>query len=138
VISHGVPTARGAAVSRGAAIVALAAAIVVAAVAVTSAVGLGAPAPRSIAIRAREFAFDPREVSVRAGEWTFEVKNEGSIEHNFVIEDSTRKTIVQIPVIDAGKTEDVKATLRAGAYNLVCSLPGHKDAGMLGVLRVQP
>ncbi|MDR7522837.1 MAG: cupredoxin domain-containing protein [Armatimonadota bacterium] len=96
------------------------------------------PSPRPVLIKAREFAFDPKEVTARAGEVTFEVKNEGSIEHNFVIEDTNRRTLAQIPIIEPGKTEDVKATVRPGTYPIVCSLPGHKEAGMTGTLRVQP
>lgn len=100
--------------------------------------GLAAPASRLVEIKAREFAFDPKEISVRAGEVTFAVKNEGSIEHNFVIEDTARKTVAQISGIDAGKTEELKVTLRAGTYGIVCNLPGHKDGGMTASLRVQP
>lgn len=101
--------------------------------------GLAAPAPaRTILIKAREFVFEPKEVTTRAGEVTFDIKNEGSIEHNFIIEDSAQKRVAQIAVIEAGKTEDVKVTLRAGTYALICNLPGHKDAGMTGMLRVQP
>ncbi len=108
-----------------------------AAVAITTS-GLAAPAPARIEIKAREFAFDPKEVSARPVEVTFVVKNEGSIEHNFVIEDATRRTVAQIAVIEVGKTEELKVTLRPGAYAIVCNLPGHKDAGMIGTLRVQP
>lgn len=101
--------------------------------------GLAAPAaPRPILIKAREFAFEPKELTARAGEVTFDVKNEGSLEHNFIIEDAARKTVAQIPVIEAGKTEDLKVSLRPGTYAIVCNLPGHKDAGMTGTVRVQP
>ncbi len=100
--------------------------------------GLAAPAPTRIEIKAREFAFDPKEVSARPVEVIFVVKNEGSIEHNFVIEDANRRTVAQIAVIEAGKTEELKVTLRPGTFTIACNLPGHKDAGMIGTLRVQP
>ncbi|MDR7483667.1 MAG: plastocyanin/azurin family copper-binding protein [Armatimonadota bacterium] len=100
--------------------------------------GAAAPAPRPVEIKAREFAFDPREVTVRAGEVTFAVKNEGSIEHNFVLQDGTRRTVAEIAVIPAGAIEDVKVTLRAGTYAMLCTLPGHRDAGMHGTVRAQP
>ncbi len=115
------------------------AAVVAAVVLGVAAVALAGPAaPRPILIKAREFVFEPKEVTARAGEVTFDIKNEGSIEHNFVIEDSAHKKVAQIAVIEAGKTEDVKVTLRVGSYALICNLPGHKDAGMTGTLRVQP
>jgi uncharacterized cupredoxin-like copper-binding protein len=99
---------------------------------------LAGPAPRPIEIKAKEFAFEPKELLTRPAEVTFAVKNEGAIEHNFVIEDSARKTVAQIAVIEAGKTEELKVTLRSGNYAIVCNLPGHKDAGMTAALRVQP
>ena len=100
--------------------------------------GLAAPAPLRIEVKAREFAFDPKDLSARPVEVTFVVKNEGSIEHNFVIEDANRRTVAQIAVIEAGKTEELKVTLRPGTFTIACNLPGHKDAGMTGTLRVQP
>ena len=100
---------------------------------------LAAPAAGpKVLLKAREFLFEPKEVTVRAGEITFEIKNEGSIEHNFIIEDSGKKKVAEIAVIDAGKTDDVKATLRSGTYAFACTLPGHREAGMHGTLRVQP
>ncbi len=111
--------------------------IIAGVVAITN-LGLAAPAPVRIEVRAREFVFDPKELSTRPVEVTFVVKNEGSIEHNFVIEDANRRTIAQIAVIEVGKTEELKVTLRPGTYTIACNLPGHKDAGMIGTLRVQP
>lgn len=75
---------------------------------------------------------------MRAGEVTFEIKNEGAIEHNFVIEDGNRRPLAEIAIIDTGKSAEVKATLRAGTYPFACTLPGHREAGMHGTLRVQP
>jgi uncharacterized cupredoxin-like copper-binding protein len=97
-----------------------------------------APAPARVLIKARDFLFDPKEVTVRAGDLTFEIKNEGAIEHNFIIEDAARKALAEIAIIDAGKTAEVKVALRAGTYPFVCTLPGHREAGMQGTLRVQP
>ncbi|MDR7419594.1 MAG: cupredoxin domain-containing protein [Armatimonadota bacterium] len=114
------------------------AAVVAVVVAVPIGPGLAAPAAPKVLIKARDFSFDPKEVTVRAGDVTFEIKNEGSIEHNFIIEDGNRRKIAEIAIIEAGKTDDVKATVRPGNYAFVCTLPGHREAGMVGVLRAQP
>jgi uncharacterized cupredoxin-like copper-binding protein len=116
---------------------ALAAAVAVVAM-IPGVPGFAAPAPPKVLIKARDFLFDPKEVTVRAGEVTFEIKNEGSIEHNFIIEDGNRRKVAEIAIIEAGKTDDVKATVRPGSYAFVCTLPGHREAGMVGVLRAQP
>ncbi len=44
----------------------------------------------------------------------------------------------QIAVIAPGKDEELRLSLKAGSYVMLCSLPGHREAGMAGVLRVGP
>lgn len=89
-------------------------------------------------IRAVEFAFEPKEIGVRAGDVTFSVTNAGNVEHNFVIEAAAGATVAQIPNISTKRTLEVTAKgLKPGKYTMVCTLPGHKDAGMLGTITVQ-
>lgn len=85
---------------------------------------------------AKEFLYEPKEVTAPAGEVTFVIKNEGAIEHNFVIEGSARKKLAEIAVIEPGTTAEVKTTLSPGAYTVVCTLPGHREAGMIAALKV--
>jgi len=97
-----------------------------------------APAkPQRIEIKGNEFKFEPKDVTARAGEITFVVTNTGSTDHNIVIQDTAGRDLAQIPVISPGKSEELKVTLRPGNYRLVCTLPGHKEAGMVGTLKVQ-
>lgn len=99
---------------------------------------LAAPAkPQRIEIKGSEFKYEPKDVTARAGEITFVVTNTGSTDHNIVIQDTAGRDLAQIPVISPGKTEELKVTLRPGNYRLVCTLPGHKEAGMVGTLKVQ-
>jgi uncharacterized cupredoxin-like copper-binding protein len=97
-------------------------------------VGLAAPAGGEVA--ASEFKFEPNTLSIRAGETTFVVKNAGAIEHNFVIEGPGGQVLARIPNIAVGATEQVTATLAPGTYAIVCTLPGHRAAGMAGTLTV--
>jgi uncharacterized cupredoxin-like copper-binding protein len=116
-------------------------ALLIAMVAVAVAAGAplrAAPPSKPVVIKAREFLFEPTEVAVRAGGVAFEIKNEGAIAHNFVIEDSARKKVAEIAAVAAGKADGVKASLRRGTYGFACTLPGHREAGMQGTLRVQP
>lgn len=41
------------------------------------------------------------------------------------------------PIVAAGKTSMVTATLKKGTYTYYCPVPGHKQAGMVGTLTVQ-
>ena len=97
--------------------------------------GLGARL--SVRLIASEFRFDPREATAAPGEITFLVKNQGAIEHNFVLENSARKTVAEIPIIEPGQALEIQAAVQAGTYTMYCSLPGHRDAGMVATLRVR-
>jgi uncharacterized cupredoxin-like copper-binding protein len=96
-----------------------------------------APAPQIAKLKAKEFAYDPMEVVVRSGEVVFEIENIGVIEHNFILEDAAKKMVGKVAVIAPGATEQVRATLRVGAYTGYCDLPGHREAGMVAAVSVR-
>jgi uncharacterized cupredoxin-like copper-binding protein len=87
---------------------------------------------------AREFAYEPKDVVTSTGGITFHVENRGATEHNFVVEGPSRRKLAEIATILPGKSEDVTAILAPGTYSIVCTLPGHRDAGMVGTVRVNP
>ncbi len=101
------------------------------------AVILAAATQPTVQIKAEEFRFTPKDVTLRPGEVIFSVKNDGAIEHNFAIEDSTGKKVAGIASILPEKTDQLRVTLRPGKFVIVCDLPGHKDAGMRGTLTIQ-
>jgi uncharacterized cupredoxin-like copper-binding protein len=82
----------------------------------------------------REWAFDPSPLVARAGLITFRIKNEGSVEHNFVVEG---KPEAQVDAIEPGKSKTLTTELAAGQYTVFCNLPGHREAGMHGPLNVR-
>jgi uncharacterized cupredoxin-like copper-binding protein len=71
---------------------------------------------------------------IKAGRVTFVVKNDGAIEHNFVIE----AVRLQIDAIQPGQMKQGAADLRAGTYEVLCNIPGHKEAGMKTTMTVTP
>ncbi|MBI2246857.1 MAG: cupredoxin domain-containing protein [Armatimonadetes bacterium] len=90
----------------------------------------GSPAQR-VKIAAKEFAFVPDAVTLAPGVVRFEIQNTGAIEHTFVITGMDKaKTKGIVP----GGAEALEVTLRPGSYEVICDIPGHKDAGM--VMRV--
>lgn len=95
----------------------------------------GAPAP--VALTATEFKWTPKDVNVAAGDVTFNVVNKGTVEHNFVIEDPKGKVVKEVDSIQPGKSAQVKVTLKAGKYAIVCTVPGHREAGMVATLTVK-
>lgn len=98
----------------------------------------GRSASFSVGLIAKEYAFDPKDLSAGTGEIAFFVKNQGVIEHNLVLTAPNGKTVTLISVIEPGQTMKVVVSLPPGVYPLYCSLPGHKDAGMVSTLHVSP
>ncbi len=98
----------------------------------------GRGAPLSVMLIAKEFLFEPKVVTARTGEIAFVVKNQGSLEHNLVLEDRGGQTVAEIAIIEPGETREVTVALPVGTYTIYCSLPGHRDVGMVATLRVNP
>lgn len=115
----------------------------VAALAVVTLLVLGAsPARPAAAITGRaqatqvtvvmkEFRFVLSVRSVHVGPVTFRLVNRGHLSHDFKI--AGKKSAVIAP----GKHGLLRVRFRkAGRYPYRCTLPGHADAGMKGVLKV--
>ena len=85
-------------------------------------------AATSVPVTETEFKIAVPKSTLPAGSYSFEVKNDGKIEHDLVIEGNgvDEKT----PTIEAGKTATLEVDLKPGTYDVYCSIPGHKQAGM--------
>ncbi len=78
-----------------------------------------------------EFKITLSKKTIAKGVTTFKVTNKGGVSHDFKI--AGKKT----PSLKTGKAATVKATLKAGKYAYLCTLPGHAAAGMKGTLTVK-
>jgi len=85
-------------------------------------------APTSVPVSETEFKIALPKTTLAAGSYTFEVKNDGKIEHDLVIQGNgvDEKT----PTIAPGKSATLNVDLKPGTYDVYCSVPGHKQAGM--------
>ena len=99
----------------------------------TAEAGDGAPAADSgITIAMHDIFFDPTDFSVPADTATeIHLVNDGAGVHDFTI-DALGIHVTLNPGESA--TETINAP--AGDYEYYCSIPGHKDAGMVGTLTV--
>jgi uncharacterized cupredoxin-like copper-binding protein len=85
-----------------------------------------------ITVTATEFVFDPDTLEVPAGvPVTITLINRGVVEHDFTIEELGIDVLAQ-----PGETVSETFTFEAGEYHILCSIPGHHEAGMLGTLTV--
>jgi uncharacterized cupredoxin-like copper-binding protein len=73
-----------------------------------------------------EFKIVLPSTSLKAGKITFAVKNVGKIPHDLAVKGTSFKT----SLIQPGSTATLTATLKAGSYELYCTVPGHEAAGM--------
>ena len=98
----------------------------------SSAVASGAA--KSYDVSLTEFAIVPGEIDVPPGEpLTFVVSNDGTAPHTFAVE--TGSDTVETPQIQPGESATLDVPpLDTGHYETLCTVPGHADAGMIGMV----
>lgn len=83
-----------------------------------------------------ELAYTTTEASTEAGKVTIDFKNPQSLSHDVAVEDSKGETVGKTEVIGEGETSE-SVNLKPGKYTFYCSVPGHREAGMEGILTVK-
>lgn len=86
-----------------------------------------APAAK-VAVSETEFKITFAQTPTSAGSYEFDVKNDGKIAHDFVV--SGNGVNAKTPLLNPGDSATVKVDLKPGTYDVYCSVPGHKQAGM--------
>jgi uncharacterized cupredoxin-like copper-binding protein len=96
--------------------------------ATTTATTTTTSAATSVPVSETEFKIALPKTTLAAGSYSFEVKNDGKIEHDLVVKGNgvDEKT----PTIGPGKSATLNVDLKPGTYDVYCSIPGHKQAGM--------
>jgi uncharacterized cupredoxin-like copper-binding protein len=86
-------------------------------------------APKSVPVSEVEFKIELPSTTLAPGTYTFDLTNKGHVGHDLVFNGpgvDNEKT----QVIDPGKTAKLTVDLKSGTYDVYCSVPGHKQAGM--------
>jgi uncharacterized cupredoxin-like copper-binding protein len=129
---------------------------------VLAACGIAASSTATIqkfTVTAREFAFDPMKLDVTSGQPVeITLQNKGAIEHDFSIQEidlagaPTATGAMHMhdgghmmsdqPKLHVAAAAGSQGTLtftpmKAGQYQFYCTVAGHKEAGMVGVLTVK-
>lgn len=85
---------------------------------------------KTVAVTEKEFSIALAGGStLAAGSYDFAVKNAGKIQHDLAIEGGNLKQ-KRTPLLDGGKSKDLKVALKPGKYKFYCTVPGHEQAGM--------
>lgn len=96
----------------------------------TATSGGGGGGPAALEVTANEFSFDPNDAEI-SSTGTITLNNAGTAQHDLVVESFTTD------VVEPGESGELTLDgLVPGAYDFYCSIPGHRDAGMEGILEV--
>ena len=84
-----------------------------------------------LTIDMQDMSYSPNKLNVtKAGRYQVNVKNTSTIPHDIVFSNSVGITV------DAGKQKTLTLAVPVSGLHFFCSLPGHKQAGMQGVITV--
>ncbi|MCY9659465.1 cupredoxin domain-containing protein [Paenibacillus chondroitinus] len=84
-------------------------------------------------VKAAEYSFTPSSIRIIAGQKIqLVLDNTGQVEHDFEISG----TNVHIHAAPGKKSEMTVSLDKAGYYQVICTLPGHKEAGMSASIQV--
>lgn len=81
-------------------------------------------------------SYNTTTLTAHPGKVTIEFTNSAPLEHNVTVASSAGSTEGATPTFSGG-TKSLTLDLKAGAYTFFCSVPGHRQAGMQGTLKVQ-
>lgn len=91
--------------------------------------------PNTLVYTTKEMRFGQTELHVQAGqEITLQLENYDMYAHSFDIDELNLH--VQMPANSQTTTQFTAP--EPGTYTIYCSLPGHREAGMIATLVVQP
>jgi uncharacterized cupredoxin-like copper-binding protein len=80
--------------------------------------------------------FTTNTLTAKAGKVTFVFTNHSPLGHNFTLQQGTDGKILGATPTFTGGSRTLVLTLKPGMYTYFCSVPGHRQAGMQGVLTV--
>jgi mono/diheme cytochrome c family protein len=75
------------------------------------------------------------DATAEAGQLKIDSPNESQADHNIALEGNGLNELG--PVVGNGETSTIEVEVQAGEYTFFCSVPGHREAGMEGPLRVE-
>jgi nitrite reductase (NO-forming) len=84
-----------------------------------------------------ELKWQPTTLKGEAGNVTISLTNESPVEHDVALAGSGGKILGQSKKVTKGSADLKIKDLKAGTYQYFCTIPGHKQAGMVGELTIR-
>lgn len=123
--------------SRGLAPAAVAAILVASAFAAAPASGASRGAPARVQVVEKEYSLTLSRLRVHSGRVTVQVVNFGMDDHDLLIQSPRGSaSLWQSSVLPPEGIATKTFALKPGKYTLSCSLPGHRQLGMVATLTV--
>lgn len=91
------------------------------------------PAAARLELNATEMRYTPSRIAVAGGDVPVVLHNTGVVVHDLRIEGIPALGVEALP----GRTATASWRLTRGRYRIYCSIPGHRQAGMEGILEVR-
>jgi len=93
-------------------------------------------AAQDVTVTATEMAFSPATVEVTAGQPVrLTLRNNGAVEHSWQAQVGAETILVAAQPRQSSSTTFTPQT--PGTYKVICSVPGHEQAGMISTLIVK-
>jgi plastocyanin len=94
------------------------------------------PPPARLQVGAYEFRYALSRLRIKSGRAIVQLVNYGEDDHNLRLRRVGSDYTHRLPRTEPGEMSELRTRLRAGKFDLWCSLPGHAEAGMRATLRV--
>jgi uncharacterized cupredoxin-like copper-binding protein len=101
----------------------------------------GGPTTTAITVELVDIAFVPNIFTIAANtDVAVTLPNTGVLPHTFTVNDHNNPNVQNLDInveVNPGETGTATINAPAGDYYFWCAIPGHEEAGMHGILRVQ-
>ena len=96
---------------------------------------------KNVTVKLSEYKFSPSHVTITKG-GTITAQNVGKIAHDLTIQKGpnakvTSKKLAATPQFPPGSSQLLTVSLKPGTYGMVCTVPGHRQLGMVGTVTVK-
>ena len=107
----------------------------------TTATTNGGGGGKSQTVEMTEYEFIPNDLKAAQGD-SITAENTGKIEHNLTIEEASNaekqsRQLAATPNVQSGDSADLTVNVDPGKHSIVCTIPGHRELGMVGTIDVK-